>query len=69
MDLKEKEKELKETLLKEKEELKTAYNDLIGKLKSEGEKIQVDLRKEYDNAKTYVKKTRKPALELHWREG
>ncbi len=56
MDLKEKEKQIKETLLKEREELKVAYNDILNKLKSEGEKIQSDLRKEYDSAKNYVKK-------------
>lgn len=56
MDLKEKEQQLKETLLKEKEELKATYNDILSKIKSEGEKIQLDLQKEYDNAKTYVKK-------------
>ena len=56
MDLKEKEKQIKETLMKEKEELMVAYSDLIQKLRSEGEKIQLDMRKEYDNAKKYVKK-------------
>ena len=56
MDFKEKEKQIKDTLMKEKEELKVAYSDLIEKLRSEGEKIQLDLRNEYDNAKMYVKK-------------
>ena len=56
MDIKEKERQLKDALLKEKEELRATYNDIIGKLKVEGEKLQVDLRKEYDNAKKYVKK-------------
>ncbi|MEX0945193.1 MAG: DUF883 C-terminal domain-containing protein [Balneolaceae bacterium] len=56
MDIKEKEKQLKETILKEKEELKTAYNEILSKLKDEGEKLQLDIRKEYDSAKKYVKK-------------
>ncbi len=56
MDFKEKEKQIKDTLMKEKEELKVAYSDLIEKLRSEGEKMQLDLRNEYDNAKKYVKK-------------
>lgn len=56
MNIKEKEKQLKDALVKEKEELKVAYYDILDKLKVEGEKLQVDLRKEYDNAKKYVKK-------------
>ena len=56
MDIKEKEKQLKDALLKEKEELRATYNDILSKLKVEGEKLQVDFRKEYDNAKKYVKK-------------
>jgi ElaB/YqjD/DUF883 family membrane-anchored ribosome-binding protein len=56
MDIKEKERQLKDALIKEKEELTATYNDIVSKLKVEGEKLQVDLRKEYDNAKKYVKK-------------
>tara|TARA_R100001143_G_C3361367_1_gene137156 strand:- start:99069 stop:99317 length:249 start_codon:yes stop_codon:yes gene_type:complete len=56
MDIKEKEKQLKDALLKEKEELRATYNDILSKLRVEGEKLQVDLRKEYDSAKKYVKK-------------
>lgn len=56
MDIKEKEKQLKDALVKEKEELRATYNDILGKLRVEGEKLQGDLRKEYDSAKKYVKK-------------
>jgi len=62
MDIKEKEKQLKDALVKEKEELKATYNDILSKLKVEGEKLQVDLRKEYDNAKKYVKKNPETGL-------
>ncbi len=54
-DLKEKEQEIKETLQKEKEELKKTYNDILEKLKTEGERLQGDIRRELDNARQYVK--------------
>ncbi|TVQ67952.1 MAG: hypothetical protein EA360_01260 [Balneolaceae bacterium] len=55
MDIKEKEQELRAVFLKEKEELKKAYGEILEKLKTEGDRLQVDLRKEYDHAKKYVK--------------
>lgn len=55
-DLKQTEKEIKDTLLREKEELRNTYNDVVKKLRTEGERLQGDIRKEYKNAKKYVKK-------------
>ncbi|MCC5907754.1 MAG: DUF883 family protein [Balneolaceae bacterium] len=54
-DLKAKEKELKEALQKEKEELKNTYEDIRKRLKSESDRLQGDIQKEYDQAKKYVK--------------
>lgn len=55
-DLKAKEEELKETLKKEREELRNTYDDVRKRLKTEGERLQGDLRKEYDTARKYVEK-------------
>ena len=55
-DVKSKEKELKEALRKEKEELRETYVDIIERLKTEGEKLQGDIRNEYNHAKKYVEK-------------
>lgn len=55
-DLKATEKEIRETLQKEKEELKNSYNNLVKRLQDEGTKLQGDLQKEYKSAKKYVKK-------------
>jgi len=55
-DLKQAEKDIKETLQREKEELKNTYNDVVKKLRTEGDRLQGDIRKEYKNAKKYVKK-------------
>ena len=55
MDIKAKEQELKTLFEKEKEELKKTYSEIADKLKTEGDRLQVDLRKEYDLAKKYVK--------------
>ncbi|HMB40639.1 MAG TPA: hypothetical protein VKM37_01595 [Balneolaceae bacterium] len=55
-DLKQTEKEIKDTLLREKEELRNTYNDVVKKLRTEGERLQGDIRKEYKNARKYVKK-------------
>ena len=55
-DLKQAEKEIKETLQREKEELRNTYNDVAKKLRTEGDRLQGDIRKEYKNAKKYVKK-------------
>lgn len=54
-DLKEKEQEIKDTIQKEKEELKNTYNEIIEKLKTEGERLQGDIQREYENARKYVK--------------
>jgi len=54
-DLKEKEQEIRETIQKEKEELKNTYNEIIEKLKTEGERLQGDIQREYENARKYVK--------------
>ena len=55
-DLKAKEEELKEALKKEKEELRNTYDEVRKKLKTEGERLQGELTKEYDNARKYVEK-------------
>lgn len=55
-DLKATEKEIRETLLKEKEELKKSYNNIVKRLQNEGEKLQGEIQKEYKSAKKYVKK-------------
>ena len=55
-NLKDKEKELKETLRKEREELRDIYADIQNLLIKEGEKLQDDIRREYKQAKTYVEK-------------
>lgn len=55
-DLKQAEKEIKETLQREKEELRETYNDVVKRLRSEGDRLQGDIRKEYKNARKYVKK-------------
>lgn len=55
-DLKGKEKELKETLEREREEIKKMYADVQKRLKSESDRIQKDIRKEYRQARKYVKK-------------
>ncbi len=55
-DFKEKEKEIKEALMKEREQLKETYNEILSRLKTEGEKLQGDIQKEYDNARKYVEK-------------
>jgi len=55
-DLKQTEKEIKETLQREKEELRNTYNDVVKKLRTEGDRLQGDIRKEYKNARKYVKK-------------
>jgi ElaB/YqjD/DUF883 family membrane-anchored ribosome-binding protein len=54
-DLKAKEQEIKDTIQKEKEELKNTYNEIIEKLKTEGERLQGDIQREYENARKYVK--------------
>ncbi len=54
-DLKDKEQEIKDTIQKEKEELKNTYNEIIEKLKTEGERLQGDIQREYENARKYVK--------------
>lgn len=55
-DFKEKEKEIKEALVKEREQLKETYNEILSRLKTEGEKLQGDIQKEYENARKYVEK-------------
>lgn len=55
-ELKQTEKEIRDTLLREKEELKSTYNDVMKKLRTEGDRLQGDIRKEYKNARKYVKK-------------
>lgn len=55
-DLKATEKEIRETLQREKEELKDSYNNLVKRLQDEGNKLQGELQKEYKSAKKYVKK-------------
>jgi ElaB/YqjD/DUF883 family membrane-anchored ribosome-binding protein len=55
-DLKQAEKEIKETIQREKDELRNTYNDVVKKLRSEGDRLQGDIRKEYKNARKYVKK-------------
>ncbi len=54
-DFKAKEEEIKDTLLREKEELKKTYYEIVDKLKKEGDKLQGDIQKEYENARKYVK--------------
>ena len=54
-DLKDKEQEIKETLQKEKEELKNTYNEILEKLKTEGDRLHGDIQKELENARQYVK--------------
>ncbi len=54
-DLKAKEQEIKDTLLREKEELKKTYNEIVDMLKKEGDKLQGDIQQEYENARKYVK--------------
>lgn len=55
-DLKAKEEELKEALEKEKKQLKDTYADIRKKLKSEGDRLQGELQKEYSQARKYVEK-------------
>src|SRR5690625_7839469 len=55
-DLKETEKEIRETLQREKEELKNSYNNLVKRLQDEGKKLQGEMQKEYKSARKYVKK-------------
>jgi ElaB/YqjD/DUF883 family membrane-anchored ribosome-binding protein len=55
-DFKKAEKEIRDTIAKEKEALNDAYNDVLDKLKDERNKIQKELRNEYKSAKKYVKK-------------
>ncbi|MEX0649019.1 MAG: hypothetical protein WEA56_01390 [Balneolaceae bacterium] len=50
------EKELKEIIKKEKEALNDVYGDILHRLKDEREKLQKEIRNEYENARTYVKK-------------
>lgn len=57
-----KEKEIKEALQKEREQLKETYNDIVLRLKTEGEKLQSDIQKEYENARKYVKKNPETGL-------
>lgn len=55
-NVKKMEKELKEVVQKEKEALNDAYEDVVLKLQNERDRLQKDLRKEYKNARKYVKK-------------
>lgn len=55
-DFKKAEKEIRDTIIKEKEVLNEAYNDILDKLKDERDKIQKEIRNEYKSAKKYVKK-------------
>lgn len=50
------EKELKEIINKEKEALNDVYEDILYRLKEEREKLQDDIKNEYENAREYVKK-------------
>ncbi len=61
-DLKAKEKEIKEALQQEREQLKETYNEILSRLKSEGEKLQGDIQKEYKNARKYVEKNPETGL-------
>lgn len=56
------EKELKEIVSKEKEALNDVYGDMLQKLKDEREKLQKDIKNEYENARTYVKKNPESGL-------
>lgn len=55
-DLKSAEKEIKETVKKEKEALSKAYGEVLDRLNAEREKIEKDIRNEYKNARKYVSK-------------
>lgn len=48
------EKEIKERLSKERENLESVYRDTIKKLEKERERLSEDLNKEYEQAKKYV---------------
>jgi ElaB/YqjD/DUF883 family membrane-anchored ribosome-binding protein len=61
-DLKKAEKDIKDTIKKEKEALTVAYGDMLNKLKSERDKISKDIQSEYKNAKKYVKKNPETGL-------
>jgi ElaB/YqjD/DUF883 family membrane-anchored ribosome-binding protein len=61
-DLKKAEKDIKDTIKKEKEALTDAYGDMLNKLKSERDKISKDIQSEYKNAKKYVKKNPETGL-------
>jgi ElaB/YqjD/DUF883 family membrane-anchored ribosome-binding protein len=56
VDLKKTEKEIKESIQKEKKALNEAYNNYVDRLKNESDKIQKEIRSEYKTAKKYVKK-------------
>ncbi|MEX0662580.1 MAG: hypothetical protein WD381_05220 [Balneolaceae bacterium] len=49
------EKEIKETIKKEKESIEKMYGDVISRLDSEKDKIQQELRHEFRNARRYVR--------------
>lgn len=55
-DLKSTEKELKAAIEKEKKALHDTYGDILQKLRSEREKLQGEIKGEYENARKYVKK-------------
>lgn len=61
-DFKETEKEIKDTIEREKEELKKTYNDVVTRLQNEGDRLQNDIQKEYKNARKYVKKNPETGL-------
>lgn len=61
-DLKETEKEIKDTIQREKEELRKTYDDVLKRLRIEGEKLQDDIQKEYKNARKYVEKNPETGL-------
>lgn len=54
-DLKGAEKQLKETVQKEKETLENAYGEVITMLNDEKDKLQKELRHEFRNARRYVR--------------
>lgn len=61
-DFKETEKEIKDTIQREKEELKKTYNDVVTRLRNEGDRLQHDIQKEYKNARKYIKKNPETGL-------
>ncbi len=61
-DFKITEKELKDTIKKEKEALNAAYNDVIDRLQNERNRITKEIRGEYKQARKYVKKNPETGL-------